>query len=107
MLECCCDPGYFVDVPEEAATSEGTLFCRECRELIPAGVEHYRIRGYAFDEFGEEYDAYLYEVCEPCTGLILALLERGFCWYRGDVRADVRALHEEETGQGWPSSNYY
>ena len=96
-LECGCDEGQYVEIPEVLSTSPGTLFCGECRQLIYPGTPYYRVRQWTWDEDGEEVDTGVYEVCEVCGDLAQALLERGFCWTYGDVRYDIQTLHEMET----------
>lgn len=97
-LECGCDDGIYVEIPDDLETCQGTLFCGECRRLIPAGEPYYRTWTWGFNEDGEEFTRDINEVCEVCGDLAINLLERGFCWYFGELRYDIQTLHEMETG---------
>jgi hypothetical protein len=98
-LACGCEGELYVELPDDTTPCNGTLICPECRKLIHKGQPHYRAWTWGVDENGDEFVRDIREVCEACGDLAQALLERGFCWYWGELRADVRALHELETGE--------
>lgn len=99
-LECGCGDGDgYLEIPEDTVPAPNTLICPECRALIPPGAPHYRVRLWGFDEWGEETDTGVWEVCEACGDLAQALLDRGFCWELGAIRDDIGELHKLETGQ--------
>jgi len=94
---CGCDEGRYVEVPDDTVPAPNTVFCGECRQLIPAGTPYYRVRCWQFDADGDECDTGLNEVCEVCGDLAVSFLERGFCWAFGSLKDDIRELCHLET----------
>ena len=98
-IECSVDADTRLDFGEELVVSLGTEFCVECKRLIPQGEEHYRLREYRYndDSFFSDYEQHLgiKTACEQCGDLALSLMDLGYCWYYGDLRADIAELHEE------------
>ncbi len=92
-LMCGCEEDY-VDIPEEFSTSWGTEFCAECKEMIPAGSEYYRVRLWAYSEDGNEIERGIFPHCESCADLLASVLELGYCVEFGSLREDVRELAE-------------
>ena len=78
------------------AVSRGTLFCRECRRMIQPGEEHYSVNRVRPDEDGEEINVGTSVVCEECGDLLDSWLDAGFCWYYGELRADIAEAHCEK-----------
>jgi len=111
-LECGCDDGEgFVELDvDDMSRAPNTIICRECGHLIEPGADYYRVRSWKFGDWipdsvtpwiddGDEIEIGIREVCETCGDLAINLLERGFCWYFGQLRNDINTLHQLETRQ--------
>jgi len=88
-ISCGCDPEYYVDLSEELATSVGTETCAECRDLIHVGIEHYHVREWNYDEYGDEIELGQHRCCEECGDLALSVMELGYCWGYGELRDTI------------------
>ena len=92
-LVCGCDSEEYVDIdPERMSMANNTIICRECGHLIKPDEDYYRIRVWEFDEYGEETDTEVREVCEGCGDLAYTILQLGYCYTYGSLRSDVREM---------------
>ena len=93
-LSCGCDDddGYVELDPDYMSVAKNTIICRECRNLIKPGDDYYRIRLWSYDEFGDEEENGVREVCEGCGDLAYTILKLGYCYTYGSLRADVREM---------------
>ncbi|HEC03315.1 MAG TPA: hypothetical protein ENI81_07230 [Phycisphaerales bacterium] len=99
MLNCCFDADYYITIPEQLETSQGTLICIECKKLIYPGTPYYRIEEYGifdtdFHECDEVHQAYR-PCCEECGDLAASFVALGYCWDYGDLRDDIRTMNED------------
>lgn len=95
MISCDCDPEYYVELPEELATSVGTEICVECKELIHVGTEHYVAREWTIDEYWSDHiELGQQTCCEECGDLALSWMEMGYCWGYGDLRNDIQEMND-------------
>jgi hypothetical protein len=103
-LSCGCDGEHYVELdPDYMSIAPNTIVCRECRCLIPPGADYYRVRLWKFGDWipdsftpwideGDEVETGVREVCEDCGDLAYTVLELGYCYAFGSLRADVREM---------------
>lgn len=104
-LSCGCDDseGYVELDPDYMSVAPNTIICRECGRLIYPGEEYYRVRSWKFGDWlpdslvpwiddGDEIDTGVREVCEGCGDLAYTILNLGYCYEFGTLRADVREM---------------
>lgn len=99
-----CDLGdepSYVEISEYLRMSAAPCRCLECRLEIPAFTPFYMVRNWRPVIADDDYDAGMdlpeeeielshLPCCEECGHLAASVLESGYCWTYGNLRADIR-----------------
>ena len=91
MYFCSTDCEYYVDF-SDLLVSKNTHFCKECRNIIHANVQHYRVREWTINK-GVFIEKGTQVVCEKCGDLAMSVLELGYCWSYGDLRDCIKEIN--------------
>jgi hypothetical protein len=101
-ISCSSEAEYFLDIPEDLVTCEGTLMCAECGVLVYPGTEYCRVQEWQpadyyhpYLEEGDEIHTGVYPCCEVCGDLAMSFMELGYCWNMGFLRADIAEINDD------------